>query len=197
MRRVNVVGSAGVGKTTFARALATKLGAPCIELDALFWQQGNWMEPDTESFRRRVEPAISGDAWVVDGNYQGRIGTLVWEPADTVVWLDLPLWVSLWRILRRSIPRVLRREVLWVGNRETFRNMFLSRNSLLYFALRTHRGRRRRFAERLARPEVSHLRLHRFRSNRDAERWLVTLEPEERLVDQLVAGADPASDRSP
>jgi adenylate kinase family enzyme len=35
-----VVGSTGSGKTTFARALAEKLGVPHVEIDALFWQRG-------------------------------------------------------------------------------------------------------------------------------------------------------------
>ncbi len=150
---------------------------PFIELDSLFWQQGSWIAPEDAAFRDRVEQATSGDAWVADGNYQGRIGTLVWERADTVVWLDLPLVISLWRICRRTVPRILRHEVLWVDNRETWRNFLFARESLLYFTIRTHRGRRRRFEERLGRSEVAHLRVHRFRSGHDARRWLETVVP--------------------
>lgn len=172
IRRVSVVGSSGSGKTTFASALAARLGIPFVELDALFWQQGDWVEPETPVFRERVQHAIAGDAWVVDGNYHGRIGTLVWERADTVIWLDLPLSVCLWRTLGRSIPRIVRREVLWVGNRETFTNTILRRDSLIYYLIRTHAPRRRRIAERLARPEAAHLTAIRFRSGGEALRWL-------------------------
>lgn len=176
VQRVSVVGSSGSGKTTFSLALAAHLGVPCIELDALFWQQGAWVEPETAVFRERVHQALAVEAWVTDGNYQGRLGTLVWERADTVVWLDLPLAVSLWRICRRAIPRILRREMLWVGNRETWRNFLFDRKSILYYAIRHYRRRRVLFEERLRRPGVAHLRVHRFRSSGAAYRWLAGLE---------------------
>ena len=172
MRRVSVVGSgSGAGKTSFARALARQLGLPFIELDAIHWQLGNWATPERDVFRTWVEEATRGGAWVVDGNYSAS-RDIVWGRADTVVWLDLPPRVMLWRTLRRTVSRSLRREVLWGGNRESLWNAFVGKDALIPFFVRTYRGRRRRFERELASVQYSHLRVHRFRSTVEAERWL-------------------------
>jgi len=169
-----VVGPTGAGKTTFAKTLAAALGVPYVELDALNWLAG-WREAGAEELRARVTEVIVGDAWVIDGNYWTRIDGLVWTRADTVCWLDPPFLYRfarlVWRTLRRSIARV----ELWNGNRESLRGAFLSRDSLLLFALRTARGGRRGEA-RLA--QFPHLEVHRFTSQRDADRWLASLECE-------------------
>jgi hypothetical protein len=95
---------------------------------------------------------------VIDGAYRGKLGDLVLEAADLVVWLDLPLWVWLPRLARRSLRRIRGHEELWNGNRETFRDVFLRRDALVPFALRTHVQRRRRYPEELARFPVVRLR---------------------------------------
>jgi adenylate kinase family enzyme len=161
-----VVGTTGSGKTTFARRLAEDAGAPCVELDALHWGP-NWSECPEDEFRARVLSAIAADAWVVDGGYGGKLGDLVLERADLVVWLDLPLRTILGRLWRRTLHRIRNRVELWGGNRETWRSAFLSRESLFVWALKTHRSRRRRYAERLAR-----FNMVRLRSQQEAESWL-------------------------
>lgn len=172
MRRISVIGSStGVGKTTFGRRLAERLSLQFVELDALFWGP-RWTQASTEAFRADVAAALAGEGWVVDGNYTGRLGQLIWSQADTVVWLDLPFLVALWRTLVRTLRRVRTREELWSGNRESVRNAFLSRDSLIFYAIRTYRRRRRLFEERLASPNAAHLTVHRFRSDAEAERWL-------------------------
>jgi hypothetical protein len=167
-----VVGTTGSGKTTLARALAPMLGCTHVELDALFWGPG-WSMADLPVFRSRVASVVAGGAWVVDGGYSG-VRDLVWARADTVVWLDYPLAVTLSRLLRRIAARIRDGSELWpgTGNRETIRNQVFSRDPLVWFAIRTHRGRRRRIAATLARPEYAHLVVHRFRSPSEAERWL-------------------------
>ncbi|MGH3026103.1 MAG: adenylate kinase, partial [Gaiellaceae bacterium] len=137
MRKVVVIGSAsGNGKTTFGRALATLLGAPFHELDALVHGPG-WVETPDDVLRSQVERILAGGAWVIDGAYRGKLGTLVLDAADTVVWLDLPLAVWLPRLVRRTLRRILRQEELWNGNRETFRSAFWGRESLVLVALRS------------------------------------------------------------
>lgn len=174
MKRVSVIGSTGSGKTTFARALASALGVDFVELDALNWE-ANWTMAPDDAFRARIDAATRGEAWVVDGNYGGRgAREIVWGRADTVVWLDFPLYLILARLTRRNLARIRSGEEIWpgTGNRETVRNSFFSRDSLYVWALKTHWRRKRQTPELLARPEYAHLTVHRFRDAREAERWL-------------------------
>lgn len=157
MKRVVIVSSAsGNGKTTVARALAARLDVPFVELDALH-HGPNWAEPTADEFRARVEPIVKTDAWVIDGAYRNKLGDLVLERADLVVWLDLPLHVWLPRLLRRTALRVVRREELWAGNRERLRDVLHPHNSVVLYALRGYRRRRQAYASELARFSLARL----------------------------------------
>jgi adenylate kinase family enzyme len=150
-----------------ARELARRLGVPHVELDALFWEPG-WRQAEREVFRERVLAALEQDeGWVADGNYLARLGDLVLERADVVVWLDPPLTTIAWRLLRRTRRRIRDGGELWGGNRETWRNVLVGHDALVPYSLRMHYRRRRRWPARLVRFE--HVRL---RSAREAEEWL-------------------------
>lgn len=167
MNRVAITASASCsGKTTLGRELARRLHAPFVELDAL--NHGpDWEQATPEELRARVEPLLGEPRWVVDGSYRSKLGDLVLERADLVVWLDLPMRIWLPRLVRRTLGRIVRRERLWNDNRETLRNAFFRRDSLLRFALRTYPERRRRYAVDLARFD-----LVRLRSPREVRAWL-------------------------
>jgi adenylate kinase family enzyme len=139
VRRVEVVGPSCSGKTTTARRLAAILGVPYIELDALHHDAG-WVEASAELLQERVRAALDAapDGWVVDGTYFGKLGTLVLDRADTIVWLDIPFRTAIRRVLWRTLRRALTREELWNGNRESLR-LALSRDSIVLWVLRTHR----------------------------------------------------------
>jgi adenylate kinase family enzyme len=158
MRRVCLIASAsGSGKTTTGRALANRLGVPFYELDALH-HGPNWKPATRDELLASVEPIVASDAWVVDGTYRGKIGDVVPEAADLVVWLDLPMRTWLPRLLRRTARRVLRKEELWNGNRERWRDVLHPTNSVVVYALRNHRTTRRTLETELARFEVARLR---------------------------------------
>ena len=145
MRRVVVIGTTGSGKSTLAERLAAQMGLRVIELDALFWGR-DWQPVPLELFRHRVERETRDDGWIVVGNY-GQVRDIVWPNADTLIWLDLPLSLVMWRLVRRTVRRAATKEELWgTGNRETFRNSFLSRQSILLWALKTHRRNRQKYA---------------------------------------------------
>jgi adenylate kinase family enzyme len=124
VRRAAVIASAsGNGKTTLGRALAERLGVRFVELDALV-HGPNWTETPDAELRAIVEPIVRSDGWVIDGTYRRKLGDVVLDAADTIVWLDLPLRVWLVRLLRRTGRRATGRERLWNDNRETLRNAF-------------------------------------------------------------------------
>ena len=95
---------------------------------------------------------------MIDGTYRGKLGDLVLESAELVVWLDLPIRVWLPRLVRRTWRRVRRREELWNGNRETIRNAVLARDGLFYWAFKQHVRRRRVYPVELASFPVVRLR---------------------------------------
>jgi adenylate kinase family enzyme len=167
VRRFAILSSAsGSGKTTLGQELARRLGVPFHELDALHHGPG-WTEASAEELRARVEPLLAGDAWIVDGAYRSKLGDLELDSADVVVWLDLPRRVWLPRLLRRTVRRLIRREVLWNGNRETMRNVLFSRESLVLFALGNYSRRRRLYPVELAPYDVV-----RLRTPKEVARWL-------------------------
>lgn len=174
-QRIVVVGTSGSGKTTLARQIAQRLQIPHVELDALHWEP-NWTEADTAHFRARVALAIAGERWALDGNYS-KVRDLVWARATTVVWLDYSLPLVMWRIISRTLVRSLRREELWNGNRESFRQSFLSRDSVIVWSFTTYHRRRRQYPELFALPEHRHLTVVHHRSPKETARWLAALGP--------------------
>ena len=136
--RVNVKGISGSGKTTFARELAERLGVPFLELDAVHHIGPNWTEATAEELQAATREFIAGapDGWVIDGNYEGKLGDVVVERADLIVWLDPPLRVPMRRLWRRTHGRIRDNVELWGGNRETWRGAFFSWDSLFVYALR-------------------------------------------------------------
>ncbi len=170
LRRVAVVGTSCSGKTTFAAALAARLQAPHIELDALHWRPG-WVEAPAAEFRATVASATSAARWVSDGNYS-VVRDLVWGRATAIVWLDFPFATVMRRALYRTVRRALLREELFSGNRETFRKAFLSRESILWWVVTTYRRRRRQYRAAFGQEAVAHLQVLVFKSPREANAFL-------------------------
>ena len=92
------------------------------------------------------------------GNYLG-VRPLIWSRADTLIWLDLPFSLVLWRTFTRTLKRAITQEELWNGNRESWRMGFFSRESVLVWLFQTFWRRRREHAELVQRPEYAHLRV--------------------------------------
>ena len=119
--RLVVVGCAGSGKTTMARALARALNVRHVELDGLNWDPGwrNLTAEDPETFRRRIAAAAAGEAWVMDGNYVAVKGDH-WVRATAFVWMDTPRWRVMPQVIWRSVSRAVEGRELWAGtgNRE-------------------------------------------------------------------------------
>jgi adenylate kinase family enzyme len=171
--RVSIVGCSGSGKTTIARALSSALDIPHVELDALY-HQPNWTPRPRAELRAEVGERLAGERWIIDGNYSDHVQDLVWERAQTVVWIDLSRTLTTWRVLTRSLSRGLRRQELWNGNREQLRN--LARldpdENIVGWAWTRHPHYRAHYEAAMREPRWSHLQFVRLRSPRAVDGWL-------------------------
>ena len=136
-QRISIRGATGSGKTTLGHTLRQRLGLPVVELDAIYWLP-NWQVKPLEQFRIDVKTALEAcpQGWICVGNYR-HDQDLVLAQADTVLWLRLPFRVSFWRLWKRTVARAWTKQPLWEGNpnRESWRLSFLSRDSILLFAI--------------------------------------------------------------
>ena len=101
MRRILVIGPCGSGKSTLAGELAGRLNLPLHHLDAIAWLPG-WIEMERPAFQQRLREIVAGESWVIDGCY-GSTLDLRAPRADTIVYLDYPISLCLWRLVKRTL----------------------------------------------------------------------------------------------
>jgi adenylate kinase family enzyme len=175
VRRVSVVGCSGAGKTTLGRRLAAALDVPFVELDGIFHEAG-WAPLPPDEFRARLAPLVAGDTWVIDGNY-AAVRDQVWARADTVVWLDLPRWRVMPRVVGRTVRRIVTRTELWNGNRESLSALFGGDpdESVVLHAYRSHARNHDRYAAARVDPAWASLRFVQLASPRAVRQFLATI----------------------
>jgi adenylate kinase family enzyme len=111
--QITILGLPGSGKSTLARKIAERLRIPYIHLDR-FWKEGggghnSLTTPDPERthahMRVKVLEAIQQESWVSDGGYS-LIQPEIAKRADTMIFLDVPLWRRLINHAKRTIRSV-------------------------------------------------------------------------------------------
>jgi len=100
MKRILVIGSGGAGKSTVATRLAQLLDLEVNHLDKFYWRPG-WVETPPEEWTQIVTDLINRDSWIIDGNYGGTL-ELRMQRCDTIVFLDMPRLLCVWRIVKRN-----------------------------------------------------------------------------------------------
>ena len=173
-RRIVVYGPASTGKTTVASRIARSIGAPHVELDAVFWLP-DWTPKPEEEFRADVSALLEKypGGWVFDGNYR-LVRDLILPLADTVVWLHPPFLVACWWLWKRTISRAWRRDILWGTNYESFRQSFFSRDSLILYQMTHWRRSLKRTASALV-EITNNASVFELRSAREVNEFLASL----------------------
>ena len=114
MKKILIIGCPGSGKSTFARALKEATGLPLIHLDMLYWNSDK-TTVSREVFDARLEEALAGDGWIIDGNFSRTMEKRL-QGCDTVFFLDLPTEVCLESVRGRIGTK--RSDLPWIETEE-------------------------------------------------------------------------------
>lgn len=176
-QRIVVLGITGSGKSTLARELSQVYGFNYIELDNLFWKP-NWEMVSDEELIEKVQFAMAeNDRWVVDGNYTRVGATVIWQQADTFIWLDYPLRINFWRLFKRTWKRFLTQEPLWdAGNKESLWKHFLTKESLFVWAWQSYPKKKMLYNEMFTSSELSNCQMIHLQSPQETNHWLKTVK---------------------
>ena len=181
MKIINVIGTSGSGKTTFAKVLAEKLNSTYIELDNLYWKD-YWEESSDEELSLNYSNAISkakmneiSKGIIIDGCYS-RFRSLIWQDIDTVIWINIPFHVNLYQTLKRTIGRVISQKKLWENsnNKESLK-MILSKDSIIFWMLKTHFKNRKKYANWMKDPQYSHIHFIELNSKKEINLYFDSL----------------------
>ncbi|MEV4639793.1 adenylate kinase [Actinoplanes sp. NPDC049548] len=165
--RILVYGVTGAGKTTLARRIGERFGLPWHSVDDLTWEPG-WVQVPVEVQRARIAAVCAQERWVLDHAY-GAWLDLPLSRADLVIGLDFPRWLSLGRLVRRTVVRMVRRERVCNGNVESLR-VTLSRESIIVWHFQSFARKRQRMRAWTADPYMPAVLL--FRRPSEVEAWL-------------------------
>ncbi len=171
MKKINIIGTSGSGKSTFAKRLAKRLELPYIEIDAIFWGK-NWYWPPDEAFFTRLEKTLDREAWVLDGNYT-RTTAIKWEAVDTVIWIDFSFPRTLYQVISRSIRNLITKKELWpgTGNRQTIQRFF-SKDSIVLSTIKVYHKNRRKYLKMMNSSEYAHIEFVQLRNLKECSQFL-------------------------
>lgn len=174
-QRIILVGTAGSGKSVLAHHLIDILHIPYIELDKLFWNP-NWETVPNDVFEGRIREALAeaGNQWIVDGNYRG-VEAITFPKATTLVWLDYPVYLIYFRVIKRTLRHIITGETFSHGNRETLKSAFWGKDAFIPWVIRTHHERRQLYLDLIASNPYPNLTIIRLQKPSEARRLLKQL----------------------
>ncbi|WP_105168237.1 adenylate kinase [Pseudoalteromonas sp. T1lg23B] len=102
MNKIAVFGKPGSGKSVLSKSLSSALGLELYPLDSMLYdQEGQPVERTT--FDKLHQTILMKDSWIIDGLGPLRAFNERLERADTLIYVDLPYWLSYWLVTKRLI----------------------------------------------------------------------------------------------
>ncbi len=176
-RRIRVIGNAGAGKSTLARAPAVRLGLRFLDRDALVWRPG-WVLTARDERLEVLEAATRDGGWTYDGHLRRDHADeqLVLERCDTIVWLDFARWMIAASVTARGVRRLFTGEPAPGGSRETWRSLLAPELNTRY-AWTSHKRLQREYEALFDREASGPRGLLRFQRRGAVNRWFASLTP--------------------
>ncbi|QHW33792.1 hypothetical protein GZH47_25330 [Paenibacillus rhizovicinus] len=106
MKKILIIGIVASGKTTLARSLSRKISVPWYELDTIVYHKtltGRYKRSPEEQIEVIKEIDTKG-TWIFEGTDRDSYQCL-YQMADTIIFVDTPLWKRKIRILTRFVKQ--------------------------------------------------------------------------------------------
>lgn len=112
MKKIAVFGKPGSGKSILSKRLAVATGVTLYPLDSMLYES-NGSLVDGEVYEDKHESILSSERWLIDGfgpieSFYRRL-----HMADTLVYIDLPYFVSYWLVTKRCLKGLVVRPEGW------------------------------------------------------------------------------------
>jgi adenylate kinase family enzyme len=136
MKRVAVFGNAGGGKSRLAQRLAELTGLPLYVVDMMQFRPGGAKVPDDEFLQAHAN-VLRRDEWIIDGFGNVAIAWQRFTAADTLIYIDLPLFIHYRWVTKRLIkglfanpPGWPEKSPLWSSSIQSYRVLWLCHRHL-------------------------------------------------------------------
>jgi adenylate kinase family enzyme len=172
MRKVAVFGNAGGGKSTLGRRLAELTGLPLYVVDMMQFGRGGAKVPDDEFLQMHAD-LLRRDEWIIDGF--GNMAT-AWDrfaAADTLIYVDLPLFIHFRWVTKRLIKGLFADPPGWPEDSPLWSSSMQS-----YRVLRLCHRRLTPKYRQLVTEEATSKRVHHLRSPAQIESFLDAVKKE-------------------
>ena len=157
VRRVAIFGNAGGGKSTLARELASITWLPLHVVDEMQFRPGGSAVP-REEYLAQHEDVLNRSEWIIDGFGCVESAWLRFEAADTLIYVDLPLWVHFAWVTKRLVKGLFKPPEGWPEGSPVFSSSMSSYRVLLPCHRSLTPKYRAYVAEAAGRKQVHHLR---------------------------------------
>jgi adenylate kinase family enzyme len=107
MRRIVVIGNAGGGKSRLCSQLGIVLGIEVFPVDVIQWEPG-WVRIDQVDFQRAHDEILMRESWIIDGWGPWEEIEKRFKLADTIIYIDLPLYIHYWWSIKRQFMCIFR-----------------------------------------------------------------------------------------
>ena len=168
-KKISIIGTSCSGKTYLGKLLSEQMGYPFLDIDDVYWLPG-WTKAKPETVRKKIQQHVAQDAWVIVGNAHSDSQKLIWPHVDTLIWLDIPLYILLWRGIKRSLQNILLKRELCNGNFETV-HKFFSKTSIVFWILQSFKKRKQAYGNIFKQKPYPCEYVH-LRSSRDVEAFI-------------------------
>lgn len=101
IQKIAIIGNCGSGKSTLAPRLHTIFNLPVYHLDHYYWKPG-WIEREPTEYEVIHKGLCDKDEWIIDGMNM-RVLEYRIQKADTIIVLDIPRFICVYRIIKRTL----------------------------------------------------------------------------------------------